>query len=318
MLEWRKIGRIFDPTRENTEGWMKEFAQIPFPLVMGDRLRVYFATRPSRDSDLQYISRTGFVELSREDITNVVRVSKKPIMDLGGPGAFDEFGSMASSFVWVGDELFVYYTGWTRLTSVPYTMAIGMGISRDGGETFEKVSPGPIMGQSMNEPYLLSGPIVRRIDGRWHMWYLNGVKWISDKGKYEPVYKICHAASQDGFAWERDGTPIIASLTEDECQVSFALFRRDDRWVSIFAYRKPLGFRDNKEHSYRLGLAWSHDLLEWKREDSLVGLDISDGEEWDSEMISYPQICEVDGKVFLFYCGNQFGRKGFGAAELLQ
>jgi hypothetical protein len=42
-------------------------------------------------------------------------------------------------------------------------------------------------------------------------------------------------------------------------------------------------------------------------------IDISD-EGWDSEMISYPHVFELDGKIYMMYLGNQVGKYGFGLA----
>jgi hypothetical protein len=317
MLKWIKHGKIFDPTVLETEPWMAEYAQLPFPIQLDkDIIRVYFATRPKKGDDLQYVSRSGYVDLSKSDIEQVVNISDKPILELGGPGSFDEFGSMTSSFVQTENKIFAYYTGWSRLQSVPYTMAIGMAVSENSGQTFEKISEGPILGQTIYEPFLLSGPIVKIIKDKWHMWYLNGEKWILNKGKYEPVYKLTHATSDDGIYWTRNGLSVMPSKFEDECQVSFALFHFQERWNAIFAYRQPIDFRENKNCAYRLGYAWSDDLESWHRVDSGIGLDLS-ASGWDSEMMAYPQVFEMDGRILLFYCGNNFGREGFGLAELI-
>ena len=37
-------------------------------------------------------------------------------------------------------------------------------------------------------------------------------------------------------------------------------------------------------------------------------------EGWDSEMISYPHVFELDGRTYLAYLGDQVGRYGFGLA----
>lgn len=317
MLRWKKIGQVFDPTKDSEQNWMSEYAQIPFPYVLNSSvIRVYFATRPSRDSDLQYISRSGFVDFDRNNLTYIKRVSEQPIFDLGGAGSFDEFGAMTSSFVKVEDQVYAYYTGWSRLETVPYTMANGMAISHDQGVSFRKISEGPIMGATIHEPFLLSGPIVKRIDGDWHMWYLNGLRWLMHDGKYEPVYKLAYAKSQNGIDWHRNGEPVIPSKFKDECQVGFALFHKFGKWNVIFAYRQPTDFRTGGSGSYRLGYAWSTDLKTWNRNDDEVGISVSD-EGWDSEMMAYPQVCEFDNRVILFYCGNQFGKYGFGIAELI-
>ena len=51
------------------------------------------------------------------------------------------------------------------------------------------------------------------------------------------------------------------------------------------------------------------------RDDAKAGIDVSE-EGWDAEMISYPHVFELDGKIYMFYLGNQVGREGFGMAEL--
>jgi len=317
MLKWKKLGNIFDPADHDTAPWMHEYAQLPFPLeIDGNILRVYFATRPQKGNDLQYISRSGYVDLNKNNVNQILNISKEPILDLGGTGTFDEFGCMTSSFIRYRGEIFAYYTGWTRMQSVPYSMAIGMAKSEDGGTMFKKISEGPILGITYMEPYLLSGPIVKRINRKWHMWYLTGTKWVLYDRKFEPVYKIAHATSRNGIDWNRDGRSVIPSIYEDECQVSFALFHFQDIWNVIFAYRRPVDFRENIINSYRLGYAWSTDLVNWQRDDSLSDLDVSQSG-WDSEMLAYPQVCELNGRVLLFYCGNNFGFNGFGCAELL-
>lgn len=297
---------------------MQAYAQCPFPFVLNDEIiRVYITSRGQRGADMQYVAYPGYVDLARTDISQVVGIAKRPLMALGRPGSFDEFGIMPNSFVRRGDEVYAYYQGWTRMQSVPYTLAIGVAISRDGGETFAKLGEGPILAPAVKDPFFVSGPIVRVIEDRWHMWYLTGLTWLLDAGKYESVYQIAHATSNDGVSWERSGIPVIPALSDNECQVSFALFSFRGTWHVIFAYRQATGFRTNTARSYRFGYASSHDLVTWKRDDSQAGIDVSNNG-WDSQMICYPQIVDVDGRILLFYCGNDFGREGFGVAEMLQ
>ena len=72
-----------------------------------------------------------------------------------------------------------------------------------------------------------------------------------------------------------------------------------------------------KERGYRIGYASSSDLLNWKREDEKAGITVSD-EGWDSEMVSYPHVFELDGEIYMLYLGNQVGRNGFGLAKLIK
>ncbi len=291
---------------------MQEYAQCPTPFILNDKvLRVYIACRPQRGSDLQYVSYPGYVDLARDELTRVVGISEEPLMPLGNPGAFDEFGIMPSSFVRKGDDIYAYYSGWTRMQSVPYTLAIGLAISRDGGYSFEKAGEGPVLGTSLNEPYFVTGPIVRVFGDQWHMWYLSGRKWLFEEGKHEPVYQVAHATSSDGIRWKREGLPIVPVLSENECQDIFAPFFLDGKWHAVFAWRKPSA----ADGAYRLGYALSDDRMIWSRNDAQAGIELS-ATGWDSQMMCYPQIIELDGRILMFYCGNGFGREGFGIAEL--
>jgi predicted GH43/DUF377 family glycosyl hydrolase len=203
------------------------------------------------------------------------------------------------------------------MSSVPYTVGIGLAISHDGGTTFSKLGEGPLLGPTLNEPYLVNSPAVHVIGKTWHMWYLTGTKWLLDKGKPEAVFQIAHATSTDGINWCRDGIPIIETLFEDECQDIFLPFFREGRWHAIFGFRKPIGFRTEPSSTYRLGYASSDDLKTWTRDDDQVGIKRSESG-WDSKMMCSSQVIGLDGRILLFYCGNYFGREGFGIAELAE
>ena len=89
----------------------------------------------------------------------------------------------------------------------------------------------------------------------------------------------------------------------------------DGRYHMFFCYRQSFDFRQNRDRGYRIGHAWSDDLVNWTREDEDPLLDVTPGD-WDADMLCYPHAFECDGKVYLLYNGNEFGRYGFGLAVL--
>ncbi len=315
MFTWRKHGLVFDPATMTDVEWMNEFAQAPATLIFDDFVRVYFSCRPKGDANGQYVSRGAFVDLARRNLTERLAVSARPIMALGGLGTFDEFGTYPTSVIRDGDLVRAYYGGWTRCASVPFDVAIGYAISRDGGVTFEKQGRGPVLAAGLDEPFVISGPKIRRFGNRWYLWYIAGTKWLPNAGRAEPVYRIRMAVSDDGVTWERAGREIIPPRIEaDECQASPDVMFANGKYHMFFCYRYSLGYR-GREKGYRIGYASSPDLVTWTRDDAKAGLDVSaDG--WDSEMISYPHVFELDGKTYMFYLGNGVGRHGFGLAEL--
>jgi hypothetical protein len=76
-------------------------------------------------------------------------------------------------------------------------------------------------------------------------------------------------------------------------------------WYSIRSHSRP----------YRIGYAESADGLCWERRDHEAGIEAS-ASGWDSEMICYAAVIDVNGRRLLFYNGNRHGATGFGVAEL--
>ena len=315
MFKWEKLGKVFTPQNVPDRSWLQEFAQAPATLVFDDFVRVYFSCRPCADKFGQYVSYSAYVDLDRRNLFNVRQVSEHPILSLGGLGEFDEFGTYPVSVIRNGPEVRAYYAGWTRCESVPFNVAIGLAISGDDGETFSKLGTGPVLSYSPDEPFVLSGPKVRRFNNTWYLWYIAGRKWKMVDGRAEPVYKIRHATSINGIDWEKGNRDLIENcLEEDEAQASPDVFYANGKFHMFFCYRYSSNFRSH-ERGYRIGYASSTNLIDWQRNDAKVGIDVSDSG-WDAEMISYPHVFELDGKIYLAYLGNQVGRYGFGLAVL--
>ena len=315
MFIWRKLGKVFTPQDVTGRIWLKEFAQAPSTLVFEDFVRVYFSCRPQADENGQYVSYSAYVDLDRTDLFKTRHISEQPIMSLGGLGEFDEFGMYPVSVIRSGDEIRAYYAGWTRCESVPFNVAIGMATSRNGGDTFTKHGTGPILPYSPDEPFVMSGPKVRRFNGTWYVWYIAGRKWKKIDGRAEPVYKIRMASSADGIHWIKVNKDLILSrIEEDEAQASPDVFFANGKYHMFFCYRRSSHYR-SKENGYRIGYASSINLIDWVRDDSKSGIDVSDAG-WDSEMVSYPHVFDLDGKIYMFYLGDQVGRYGFGLASL--
>jgi len=311
-FRWRKAGRIFSP--DGRYPWMHSHAQNPSVLVLPDRVRVYFNCRAAKGPDGNTSASATFVDVDRADPGKVIAVHDRPVLSLGDLGTFDQFGVMIGNVVAVGAEVWAYYVGWSRCLGVPYNHAIGLGISHDGGVTFSRFAQGPIISRSPAEPFIQNSPFVAVIDGQFHMWYSSGTRWIDRGAGIESVYVLMHATSHDGVSWDREGSPCVPYRVDDECQTNPSVLRVGSRFHMWFCYRHGLDFR-NPARGYRIGHAWSDDLRSWVRDDEAGELSPS-VEGWDSEMVCYPCVFELDGRTLMFYSGNYFGRDGFGYAVL--
>lgn len=295
---------------------MHEFAQAPATLVFDDFVRVYFSCRPKPDENGQYTSYSAWVDLDRKDLTRIIQIAERPILEMGGLGCFDEFGTYPVSVIRYQNKFRAYYAGWTRCNSVPFNVAVGVAESTDAAE-FTRLGTGPVLGYTPNEPFVISGPKVRYFNDKYHLFYIAGKKWILDNGRPEPVYTIRKAESEDGLIWRRTGRELIPQiLDENEAQASPDVIFLNGKYYMFFCYRYGTNYRLN-ERGYRIGCAISEDLENWQRIDDAAGLSISE-EGWDDESVSYPHVFELDGEVYMMYLGNQVGRFGFGLAKLIE
>jgi len=294
-----------------------DYAQSPQALVCEDRIRVYFSTR-TRDEHGQYLSQVCSVDFDLS-LSDILGVSPAPVVTLGGLGCFDEHGIFPMNVVRHDGVIHGFTCGWSRRRSVPVETSIGLVRSTDGGRSFHRLGPGPVLTSSLHQPFLVGDPFVQIYGGLWHMWYIAGSKWIEDHPLEKAparVYKLHHATSEDGLRWRPEDRRLIEDrLGEEECQALPTVLEIDGRYHMYFCYRAAGGFRNDPARAYRLGYAWSLDLETWTRDDARGGLQRSRSG-WDSEMACYPHLFRCDDRCYLLYNGNDFGKDGFGVAEL--
>ncbi len=318
QMQWKKLGKIFDPTAHQLPNQCLQFAQSPQALVFDDFVRIYFSTRALDPNNGKYLSHIAFVDMDKL-LQRVLRVAEQPVIPLGELGCFDEHGIFPMNILRHGDLIYGYTCGWNRRVSVSVDTGIGLALSRDNGLTFEKIGPGPVLAASLHEPCLVGDGFVKVIDGVFHMWYIFGTGWQQFNPDQAPdrTYKIGHATSSNGIDWVKEEARQIITdrLGPDESQALPTVVAIDDTYHMFFCYRQSFDFRKNKDRGYRIGHAWSKDLKDWTRDDDQLLLDVTP-DSWDSDMLCYPHVFEMDGKVYLLYNGNEFGRHGFGAAVL--
>ena len=293
-MKWVKKGLILDLDGRH--------AQMPVVDQYNDgTMEVYFSTR-----DEQGRSMPMSIVTRQDRPADIISQHPPTAKCLGRPGTFDDNGVMPSWIV-AGSEK-VYYVGWSKRTSVPYATAIGLAELQDDG-SLRRYREGPVIGCGPDEPYGCTTPCVILDNGIFRMWYASFILWTDYN---EPWYHIRYKESRDSIRW--DTMPVPQYLFHDyACTCRPSVFIRDNRYYMIYSRRGLKDYRTDKSESYRLCLATSDDGVEW--DDEEVGIDVSESG-WDSEMIAYGTVYEFDGKVYMLYNGNGFGKSGIGYAIL--
>jgi predicted GH43/DUF377 family glycosyl hydrolase len=231
-------------------------------------------------------------------------VEPEPVLDLGALGTFDDRGVTMSSIVSFEGRTYLYYTGWMLGVTVPFYLAAGLAVSDDRGLTFRRASAAPLLDRNDVDPLLTASPFVMIDNGLWRMWYVSGTAWSVVDGATRHSYHIKYAESRDGVHWMRTGHVCLDYASEAEYA-----FARPCVLYDGHLYRMWYSYRGRR---YRIGYAESRDGISWTRRDE-CGLDPS-GSGWDSEMVEYPWVFESDGRRYMLYNGDDYGRSGVGLA----
>jgi len=314
-MEWNKKGRII--CADNQYDWMSTYTSPLTGFYLNDSTyRLYFTSRDTPDEKGNFISRISFMDLDINNPLDIKYLHDKHLVETGTKGTFDENGTMVAEVVEFEGKIYLYYMGWQRGVNVPYYITVGLAISEDQGVTFKKYSEGPVIGISKDLPFGV-GNISIKIDDnkKWHMWYTSYTGWSEENGVYNPSYVIKYATSDDGINWNYPDITCIDIAYESENLATPCVIQKDGEYHMWYSVRDSFSQDGKTKGGYRIGYANSKDGITWTRDDQSVGIDVSsDG--WDSEMICYPLVVPHNDKLLMFYCGNGYGKDGFGYAVL--
>ncbi len=300
-MKWIKKGLLFEP--KGNLDWMTTHAAIPFALqISNNEYRVYCSGRDSSSR-----AQIGFFEFNIDDSANIYNISEKPVVPLGPPGSFDDRGLTNSWVIQHEKKHYLYYSGWSLGVTVPFYFYVGLAISDDGGITFKKVSPSPVLERNNVDPYLTASPCVLIENNIWRMWYVSCTKWEVENNQPKHYYHIKYAESSDGIEWERKGIVCIDFKSNEEYAIA-----RPSVLVENGIYKMWYCYRGEE---YAIGYAESNDGLDWVRKDDEVGISKSVSG-WDSEMTAYPVVFKHQEQIYMLYNGNGYGKSGIGLAVL--
>jgi hypothetical protein len=295
---WRRLGPLALDTSQAP--WAVTHAALPvLTQIDDDRFDLYVSLRDGSGR-----SRIGRAVLSMAEAPRVSPLEPEPILDLGPLGAFDDAGVTTSCIVSHEGRQRLYYTGWCRGVSVPFYLAAGLVVRQ--GRAFERISLAPLLDRSAVDPFLTASPFVIRDGQVWRMWYVSASEWRPHATGPRHYYHIRYADSRDGVTWHRTGRVCVDYAGDEEYAFGRPCVVRDGD-----AYRMWYSVRGER---YRIGYAESNDGIEWTRHDGALGL--LPGTGWESDMVEYPFVFDWQGRRYMLYNGNGYGRTGVGLAVL--
>jgi hypothetical protein len=305
-MSWQKKGLIHCP--DGSQDWARHSFMTPCPWQRDpDTIRLFGGMR-----DDAGISRIGWVDLDADDPAQVKAVSHTPALDLGAPGMFDDNGLILGDVIEISpDELRLYYVGFQLVEKAKFLAFSGVAISRDRGDSFERVQQTPIIDRCPEGPFIGALHSIAQLpDGTFRAWLSRGQGWEEIEDRFYPRYDCWTMTSPDGLYFDnRSAEPIIPPEPQE---YRIGRPRANQRPDGSWELRATSDTRAKQYESFRFT---SQDGVNFTRSGD-VELPRGPKGSWDSEMTCYPAHFDLpDGRRLLFYNGNDMGRTGVGYAE---
>lgn len=305
-MKWLKKCLVYIPPLDNS--WRDNSALTPTAFLLNENvIRNYVSFR-----DTNGIGRIGYVDVDANNPSNVLKISDKPVLDIGKDGMFDDNGVILGDFIRVEDKIYMYYVGFQLVKKSKFLAYSGLAISSDNGETFQRYKNTPILDREDEGLYIRAIHSVIYEDNKFKIWYATGNGWENINGIDFPQYDINYIESKDGIHFNEAG---VKCIENDRSNLEYRIgrprvYKNNNKYIINFTY----GTTDGR---YIAGQASSNDGIKWNRDDKELGIELSsDG--WDSIHLSYPSIVTTKDKTYMFYNGNNMGKDGFGYAELIE
>lgn len=300
-MVWQKLGRIYNPNEEMIKAVGGGYGANPVAVNLENNdFRIFFNYRDENN-------RSNVTFLDYDLIAGkVISNPHQTILSPGEPGTFDDSGCSLGAIIDMGDSFYIYYLGWNLLKLVPWVNTIGLAVYDKKSGVCKKISKAPILNRSDEDPLTISYPFVRKEGNTFRMWYGSHLSWGTRMERpYDFTHVLKYAESDDGIHFHRTGKICIQG--KDKSEYAFA---RPSVLFENGIYKMWYTFRGEK---YRIGYAESSDGINWSRMDSKVNI-LPSTEEWESEEVSYPYVFLHKNIHYMLYCGNGYGKTGFGIA----
>lgn len=304
-MKWEKLGRVYCP--EATEEF--QYAMFPVASVEDEEkglVRIYYTQRKSDN----YGFPTYMDCIFENDKFTIIKNDHEELLERNDLGTFDDSGVNIGCMLKMETGRRFYYLAWSLRKLVPFSNAVGV-CETIGADTIHMKRPfiGPALDRTQKCPYFATTPYVIFDEGIYKMWFAAGEPWIvKEDGSLEVACRIEYAESPDGYYWNPTGIVSVGHLPTDHITTTPFVLKENGVYKMWYGYRGP---------KYRIGYAESTDGKHFERMDDKVGITVSP-EGWDSEMVCYPNVFDFKGQRYLLYCGNEYGKAGFGLAKLVE
>lgn len=258
--------------------WREAQTANPDLLLKGDTYYMYF--RGQRDGH----DRIGVATIAKKDFDGVTwNIHPEPIIDVGGPGSWDENHALDPASILHDGKVFLYYTG----SSPREDRTICLAVSEDGIH-FTKYEQNPVI--------VGGAPEVAYHDGTFYLYY-----WRTVPGKRG--FQIHYATSKDGYRYTEPVNSVALPVGPEGSWESFTvetprIFREGELFYMVYCASDR-----HKDYPYNAGLATSRDLVHWVKYPGNPIFTRGDEKQWDEGAIWFTTVEKINDRYYMWYEG---------------
>lgn len=258
--------------------WREAQTANPDLLLKGDTCFMYF--RGQRDGH----DRIGVATIPRQKFDGVKwNILPEPVIDVGGPGSWDENHALDPATILHGGKVFLYYTGSSPREDRTICLAVS-----DDGIHFTKYAHNPVV--------IGGAPEVAYRDSTFYLYYWRGVP--GKKG-----FQIHYSTSRDGFHYTEPENSLTLPVGLEGEWDSFTvetprIFREGDLYHMVYC-----GSDQHKDYPFHAGLATSRDLVNWTKYQGNPIFSRGEAGSWDEGAIWFTTVEKINGRYYMWYEG---------------
>jgi len=296
------LGLIFK--RKNFPKWNKSHAWVPTPIMISkSKCKIFYA---GRDKNNQ--SHIGSFEIDLNKPYKILNVSKSPILSLGKLGYFDDSAVIPCQVFYFKNKYYLFYVGWTQGKKIPYMASIGLACSKNLSKKFKRYSEAPIIGRTNEDPIFAASCFVKKEKNYFKIYYTSNLRWQANRGILTPKYLIKEGFSKNLINWKFKKVALSHKRNEVALTRPWILDTKKNKSVMIYSFGKI----KKKKNNYKIGMALPI-KGRWKRLDSKVKV-INNFDKFDLNTQEYAASVKFNGRNYVFYNGDNFGKNGIGLA----